>query len=223
MQLDRSTASETDRTQTNTAQRIRLVASRVLRGCNPYFDNTVILQTYKVPQGVNGSGKVPERLPDGASKRYLDFFSGTGVSDIFATLDPELVERLNSGIDVPVSDLLLHAILAMEGVTASKSLRLGETGFSKVISGRETGRFSLVWRSEAPGPSRRAAQVALIGLNACLRYDHGSPSSDHEFAAALQDLRDRAQRGAVSPTVAILIDAAKRPKQIGAWRPRTGR
>ena len=50
MQLDRSTASETDRTQTNTAQRIRLVASRVLRGCNPYFDNTVILQTYKVPQ-----------------------------------------------------------------------------------------------------------------------------------------------------------------------------
>ena len=77
MQLDRSTASETDRTQTNTAQRIRLVASRVLRGCNPYFDNTVILQTYKVPQGVNGSGKVPERLPDGASKRYLDFVSGT--------------------------------------------------------------------------------------------------------------------------------------------------
>jgi hypothetical protein len=186
-----------------------LARGRLLRGWNVHHHSTVFAQ----PVDAGGLADLTtESFDSGFGLRFLERFDRLDCLSGEHCVAQEFRNTLGRGEAVPLADVLLEAILAVERSTASNMLRLDRPGFSCIERQEDDpGAWVLVWESHSASLSRAAARAAFIGLMELLPEDaFGGPGlSDPDFAAAMDRLRRRARRRRSSPAAAFLMHAAR--------------
>jgi cyanophycin synthetase len=188
---------------------MRLLKSRILRGCNVHHGSTVIRQD--VDLGALSGRRSGDAGADFAD-RFLERFFELRRRIPESGMPEGFLERLRSPTGVPFEEALLEAILAVETAMAFAMHEFGTIGFAGIVPTASPEKVRLVWECRSPAMSRAAAAVALTG---CLELLAREPQPDREdgakdFRTAFAALEERARHRERSTTTAVLALAAKR-------------
>ena len=185
-----------------------LLRSDVLRGCNVHHGSTVIRQ--EVDLGWLAGMHSNQAGPDFAEKFLERFFDMRRLVPDSA-MPHRFVESLRSPAGVPLAEVLLEAILAVDTAMAFHRHDFYPIGFSAVVATDSPRRVLLVWECKVPRISRRAAEIGFVGYIELLPEElHAHQlDSSHAFATVFADLEARARHGERSTTTAVLALAAK--------------
>lgn len=186
---------------------IKLLSSAILRGCNVHHGSTVIRQQVELGglAGMNSDQAGPDFAP-----RFLERFFEMRRMVPDSTMPEDFVERLRSPGGAPFAQVLLEAILAVDTAMAFSRHNFDPLGFSAIVPTRSPSRVRLVWECKAPHISRRAAKVGLAGCIELLPEELQPRGGSESFAAAFAALEERARRGELTTTTAVLALAAKK-------------
>jgi hypothetical protein len=183
---------------TDQATAPRLLAGRLLRGCNVHHGTRVFAQ--RLAPGALSGLRVSDAGTDFAL-RFAERFDGLGSPAAGGG-------RGGVASDRRLTEVLLQGILAIERFVARAMCRLNPPRFSRMID--RGGEIELVWEAHAAWISRAAARAGFAGLVELLPSalrGAGVPAPD--FAAAITDLRRKARRRQWSTRTAVLAMAAK--------------
>jgi cyanophycin synthetase len=186
-----------------------LLASNILRGCNVHHASTVIRQEIDLG-GL--AGVHSNQAGTDFAARFLERFFEMRRLVPDSSMPPSFIERLRLPAGVPLGEVLLEAIIAVETAMAFHRHDFYPIGFSTVAESGSPRTALLVWECKVPGISRAAARIGFAGCLELLPeelYPHQREGAE-EFATALAKLEDRARRGERSTTAAVLALAARR-------------
>jgi cyanophycin synthetase len=187
----------------------RLLEHRVLVGCNPYHASTVLRQRVDLGELAGLSSAAP-----GAefAARFAARFAALEQLPAARRITDDFIDRLSAADGVPLDEVLLEAILAVDQYVAFTMRRFGALDHAEIIRGGGARCVDYVWATRTPGMSRTAARVALAGVLELLPVSRGSCREDPQggFEARLAKLCKRAQRRQWSMTTAVMALAAER-------------
>ena len=188
---------------------MKRLSSSVLWGCNVHHGATVIRQEIDLgPVASLHSGQAGPEFAAG----FVERFGGLRTLNPDGALTADFLNRLDSAEGVPFVEVLFQAILAVEGSMAYAMRRLGELAFAEIVASPSPERATLVWSCRNPAVSRRAAEVALVGvgelLPEALRAQPGTTGED--FKTAHRALRKLAARGKLDYNSSVVVQAAER-------------
>ena len=188
----------------------RLRDGKRLRGANVHHRTSVFVQ--RVELGGLDDLAASDVGSDFGS-RFVARFADLQPLRVWPGLPPDLITALEGRRDVPLVEVLLQAILAVERSVACIMRRMDPPEFAAIErSASAPGAVDLVWESHSAALSRAAVKVAFVGLMELLPPDRGgkSASRTRDFATRWESLRRRAIRRQWSPTTAVLALAARR-------------
>src|SRR5262245_43001082 len=169
----------------------RLLAGRVMRGCNVHHRTSVFVQRVNLD-------KLVEARPAAAGARFAgrfaDRFEGHG----------EIAETFDG--------VLLEAIVAIEMSAARTMGRAIRVPFSKIVPvAGSPAEIDLVWECQSGTVSRAAAKASLSGILELLPTSISGlrRKPRGRFAAQMRKLLRRCRRREWSKTTAVLAEAAK--------------
>ena len=191
------------------AESLRLLDGRVLRGANVHYRSTVFVQRVDLGEfeGLSTGVAGPE-----FAARFADRFASLEAVDGGRRLRPVFLTELNSAAGVPFERALLEAIRAVELAVASTMRRLDTLDFATIVRDAGSPRVvELVWECHSGSFSRAAARAGLAGLLELMpppvSRSGGEPGES--FPKLLRKLKRRARRRQWSSTTAVLALAAK--------------
>ncbi len=198
--------------------------SSVLRGQNRYCARTAVVQPVALGAW---RGITALDLGDRAIAAYRDRFGRLRTLAPRPALRPGVTEALAAGRPVAVLDLYFEAVLAVEAAMAFAMHHLETVTFAECGAGATPDDALLIWDARVPEISQAAAETAFLGLGELLPEGlrpagAATPSFDQAYA----DLRRRAQAHLLSPSSALIVQAAEKrglPLQLlGEQRIRLG-
>ncbi len=187
----------------------RLLKSTVLKGCNIYDRQTVMVQA--IDLGALAGRSSSQAGPDFA-RRFVERFRPLRTKVPGSDMDGRLLHRLGSGAGLPLAEILLEAVVAVETAMAFEQGYLAPINVMRMEPRKAAGEVSLIWSCRRTRISRAAARTGLIGLLEILPtevYPHRDEGAE-SFLNALEDLRTFARRRRMAPTTAALVLAASR-------------
>lgn len=134
---------------------------RLLRGSNVHHGTSVFHQ----PLEAGALAGLDSADAGGAAfgARFLERFGTLHAPSSDGCVAPDFRIRLEGGGPLPLVEVLLEAILAVERNAACASRRLEVPRFARVLP-IAPGRYELVWEAYSASLSRLAARTALAGL-----------------------------------------------------------
>jgi cyanophycin synthetase len=188
---------------------MKLLKSRILRGCNVHHGSTVIRQDVDLAQlAGRRSGEAGPHF----AERFLERFCELRKRVPESAMCEDFLERLRSASGAPFEEVLLEATLAVETAVAFEMRELAPIGFAGTVPTASPQKARLVWECRAPGRSRRAAAVGLLGVLELLppELQSGGEGAPEDFKTAFAALEAQARRAQRSTTTAVLALAAKK-------------
>lgn len=184
------------------------VSRSVLRGCNSYFDKTVILEQIDLGSFAGQAGARDR-------EKFADRFA-----ELFLTL-PTLIDppkrtqefcRLLAASDCKVANVLLEAIVAVEQAAAAVMHRLDSVEFAELYEAGEDGHVVACWATKSPKLSTQCAEIAIAGVNVLLREELGLETGQARgrYDSLLEDLVATARSRRLTTTVCVIREAAKK-------------
>jgi cyanophycin synthetase len=188
---------------------MRLLKSTILRGCNVHHGSTVIRQDVDLAQL---AGRRSGEAGPAFAERFLERFCELRKRVPESAMSEDFLERLRSAPGAPFEEVLLEAILAVETAMAFEMREFAPIGFASTVSTASPQKARLVWECRAPGMSRGAAAVGLLGVLELLPPElrPGGEGASEDFKTAFAALEAQAQRSKRSTTTAVLALAAKK-------------
>ena len=190
------------------AKPVRLLASSLLRGCNVHHTSTVIRQD--VDFGDLAGMQTGLFGPDFA-ERFVDSFGSLRRSLPGSDFSEAFLQRLHEAPGVPIEEILLETIVAIEAALAFERGRFDVTMFGMFEPGLIPGQVTLCWSSIGRRISRRAAELGLSGVMVLLPPHHRvMPAPDLDaLEEAFAMLRRSARRRRPTAAAAALALAAR--------------
>lgn len=180
----------------------------VLHGQNRYCARTVVVQPVALGrwQGVTASD-----LQGKTIAAYRDRFGRLRTLAPAPALRPDVTAALAAGRPVTLLDLYFEAVLAVETAMAFAMHHLDAFAFAARRAGARPHDALLIWHSRVPEISQAAAEAAFIGLGELLPPAlRPARTATQTFDRTYADLRRRAQRHLLSPSSALIVQAAER-------------
>ena len=204
---------------------VKLLKRAVLRGCNIHDQNSVMVQAIDLG---SLSGRASSQAGPGFVAAFLDRFRPLRTKIPGSDITPLFLERLQAPSGQPFEAMLLEAIVAIETALAFEMGHLAPIAFARVEACTKPGEVQLIWSCNRTRMSRRAAEIAVIGLLDLLPenlYPHCDAEAE-SFEDAFDDLKAYARKRRMAPTTAALMLAAKQREipceAIGGPRLRIG-
>jgi cyanophycin synthetase len=188
---------------------MKLLKSTILRGCNVHHGSTVIRQDVDLAQL---AGRRSGEAGPAFAARFLERFCELRKRVPESAMSEDFLERLRSASGAPFEEVLLEAMVAVETAIAFKMRELAPIGFASTVPTASPRKARLVWECRAPGMSRGAAAVGLLGVLELLppELQPGGEGASEDFKTAFAALEAQAQRAQRSTTTAVLALAAKK-------------
>jgi len=188
--------------------RFELVSAYILHGCNIHHSASVFCQEVDLGNlaGCSNGQAGPDFAP-----RFIDRFFGLGVHPSQGEPCAAFLNRLQSAGGAPFVEILFQAILAVENAMAFVLHRLRPIAFSKIVTQPSSKRALMVWSYNEPEVSRRAAKVAIDGLNELLPEEmrRRVDTEDVGFEAAYLSLKAYAHLRRLDYNTSIVVGAAE--------------
>ncbi len=187
---------------------ITLGEHHLFEGCNAYHATSVIRQRVDFGALADADSTIAGK---GFAAAFLERFGGLDSFFPNNGLEAGLIERLSSGEGVPLPDLLLEAVLAVENCLAYSLHELSPVSYAAVH--RRDRAHDLVWASTRPAHSREAARIALPGLLELFPRNYHRVAQQRiepGFEVALSRLREKLARRRLAPSTAVIKYAATR-------------
>jgi len=189
---------------------MKLLKSRILRGCNVHHGSSVIRQD--VDLGALAGRRSGDAGPAFA-ERFLERFCELRTRVPESAMAEGFLERLRSPSGAPFEEVLLEAILAVDSAMAFVMCDFATIGFAGIVPTASPQKARLVWECRAPAMSRAAAAVGLQGVLELLPphlQPGGEGGASEDFKTAFAALEAQAQGAKRSTTTAVLALAAKK-------------
>jgi cyanophycin synthetase len=187
------------------ADLVKLQKHETYTGCNPFYREGVIRQSYSF----NSQSNVEQYLRgDRFKSQFLNRFLKLKSFLPRNGLDKKFLRRLDSVEGVKFSEALMESILAVEAATAFARHELNAVKFA----GRKTfdDHFDIIWASQSPSLSEEIAEVAMLGLLELLPDEFNPSNRDKKsnFSSSLRALLKRAARRKMAASTAVVKLAA---------------
>ncbi len=186
---------------------ISLDSSHLFEGRNAYHESTVLRQRVAFGTLAEADSTI---AGDDFAAAFVERFGGLRSFYPRNGLDGEFVERLSSERGVPLPEVLLEAVLAVENRLAFLLHELNPISYAAVH--RRASEHDLVWATNRPANSREAARIALLGLLELFprRFRAAQGRIEPGFDVSLARLGERLARRRLAPSTAVIRYAAMR-------------
>ncbi|MGI9433871.1 MAG: ATP-grasp domain-containing protein [Geminicoccaceae bacterium] len=183
-----------------------LAQAELLRGCNAFHHSSVMRQVFSLGWLADvQTGELGADFTDAFLQRFLSL--KTIVPE--GPLRADFVTRMQATSDVPIEEILLQAIRSVEGAIFATSHSLDRVDFATFIRDQNRQQSILVWETFSARISRAASETAFAGMLELLP-EPIRPEISTTFEASFSSLIEQAKRRRLSPTSAVLKQAAKR-------------
>lgn len=187
---------------------LRALNYAVLRGSNCYLPKTAISHEFDL-------GDLAELSNQSLGRAFIkEFIERFQALEIMATdcFSEAFVDRLNSEQGVPVSELLLEAILTLESAVAYQMRNTDYAGVGMVVNAANGEVRQLVWECTVKRMSRQSALLACRGINELLPagFDLARQPAGDSFTVGLRKLLNAARRRRRPLNAAALMESARR-------------
>ena len=183
------------------AERGSWVQFDYLPGCNVYFRSSVLRATLDT-----GAFGQLEKHDPGA---ILDEFAAALGSGVRKIRTSHGLTPLANGGDRPLEKLCLEAVLVAEAYARSQVFGDDRINFAVIDQTTTTGKFRLVWETDASRISRRAATIALRFISEALQKPVGLTEGALTDVNRWPEFQELVQRRTLTDQTAVLRNAAR--------------